>query len=98
MDDAKTHKQIQDHADAVARGDMDTAIGDFSEELRPQVPEIAKELPLPVKTAEVLSVDVGAEQSVARIKYTGDGGSVTIETQWRDIGGRPTIVAGKPVG
>ena len=98
MDDAKTRKQIQDHADAVVRGDMDTVLGDFSQELRPQAPQLAKGLPAPVTSAEVLSVDVGAEESVARIKYTGDGGELTIETQWREIDGRPTIVAGKPVG
>jgi hypothetical protein len=97
MDDAKTRKQVQDHADAVVRGDMDTVIGDFSEELRPQAPELAKGLPLPVKSAEVLSVDVGAEESTVQIKYTGDSGVLTIETQWRDIDGRPTIVAGKPL-
>jgi hypothetical protein len=98
MDDARTRQQIQDHADAVARGDTDTVIGDFSEELRPQAPQIVRELPMPVKSAEVLSVDVGAEESVARIRYTGDSGELTIETQWREIGGRPMIVAGKPVG
>jgi hypothetical protein len=98
MDDAKTRQQIQDHADAVVRGDMDHVFGDFSDELRPQAPEIAKELPTPVKSAEVLSVDVGDEESVAQIKYTGDSGELTIQSHWRELGGRPQIVAGKPVG
>lgn len=98
MDDDRTRKQIQDHADAVVRGDMDTVVGDFSEELRPQVPEIAKELPQPVTAAEVLIVDLGDEECVARITYSSGERQVTIETHWRDIDGRPTIVAGKPVG
>jgi hypothetical protein len=98
MDDAKTRKQIQDHAEAVVRGDMDTVVGDFCEELRPQAPELAKTLPQPVTSADVLSLEVGDEESVARIKYSSGERQVTIETQWRDIDGRPTIVAGKPVG
>ena len=35
MDDRKTREHIQAHADAVVRGDMDTVVADFSEELRP---------------------------------------------------------------
>jgi hypothetical protein len=98
MDEAKARSQIQDHADAVVRGDMDHVVGDFCEEMRPQVPGIAKELPMPVKSAEVLSVDVGDEESVAQIKYTGDSGELTIQSHWREIDGRPQIVAGKPLG
>jgi hypothetical protein len=49
MDDRKAREHIQAHADAVVRGDMDTVVADFSEELRPQVPELAKGLPQPVR-------------------------------------------------
>jgi len=38
MDDRKTREHIQAHAEAVVRGDMDTVVADFSQELRPQVP------------------------------------------------------------
>lgn len=48
LDDRKTRDHIQAHADAVVRGDMDTVVADFSDELRPQVPELAKALPQPV--------------------------------------------------
>ena len=56
MDDAKARNQIHEHADAVVRGDMDTVVADFSDELRPQVPELAKALPQPVNQAEVQSI------------------------------------------
>jgi hypothetical protein len=98
MDEAKTRSQIQEHADAVVRGDMDTVIGDFTEELRPQVPELAKVLPRPVTSAEVVSVEVGDEETVAQIRYVGDSGEVTIRTRWREVGGRPSIVHGEPAG
>ena len=48
MDDAKTRNQIQQHADAVVRGDTDAVVADFSEALRQ-----------PVTSAEVLSVQSG---------------------------------------
>ena len=97
MDDAKTRQAIQAHADAVVSGDFDHVIADFTEELRPQVPEIAKALPQPVETAEVLSVEVGDDESVAQIKYSGSGQDTTIQSHWRDEGGTPRIVAGQPV-
>jgi hypothetical protein len=97
MDQAETRSHIEEHADAVVRGDMDAVVADFSEELRPQVPQIAQALPQPVKSAQVLSVDVGDEESVAEIRYSGESGNVTIRTHWRQIDGRPTIVAGEPI-
>lgn len=97
MDEGKTRDQIQEHADAVVRGDMAAVIGDFSEELRPHAPQLAQSLPQPVTAAEVLSVDVGDDESVAQIRYSGDSSEVTIRSHWKEIGGRPQIVAGEVV-
>jgi hypothetical protein len=41
MDEGKTRQYVQEHADAVARGDLEAAVADFSEELRPQAPQTA---------------------------------------------------------
>ena len=49
---------INQHADAVVRGDMDAVVADFTENLQPHVP-LSQALPQPVTAAEVLSVDVG---------------------------------------
>jgi hypothetical protein len=98
MDEARTRTHIQDHADSVVRGDMDAVTNDFRADLRPQVPQIAQSLPLPVTSAEVLKVDIGDEESVAEIRYTGASGKVTIRSRWQEVEGRPTIVAGEPVG
>jgi len=35
MDETTIRDHIQQHADAVARGDMDAVVADFAEELRP---------------------------------------------------------------
>jgi hypothetical protein len=97
MDEQNTRSHIQAHADAVARGDMGAATADFSEELRPQVPQIAQALPLPVKAADVLSIEIGEDESVAEIRYSGDSGEVTIRSRWRSIDDRPTIVGAEPI-
>lgn len=99
MDDATTRDHIQKHADALVRGDMGTVADDFSEELRPQLPQLAQALPQPVTSAEVLSVDVSDQMSVAMIRYSGDTGGVTIRSQWQDLGGaHPVIVHAEPAG
>ncbi len=98
MDEAGTRELIQQHADAVVRWDTDAITEDFAEELRPQIPQIAEALPRPVTSAEVRSVEVDDEEAVAHIHYTGEGGEVTIRSRWREVDGRPRIVAGEPVG
>jgi hypothetical protein len=98
MDESRTRTQVQDHADAVVRGDMEQVTADFAAELRPQVPQIAQALPLQVTSAEVMKLDGGDEESVAEIRYSGERGEVTIRTRSRDVEGRPTIVAGEPIG
>ncbi len=96
MDDQRTRDCINEHADAVVRGDMDAVVADFTEELRPHVPQIARALPRPVTGAEVLSVNVGDTESVAMICYSGDSGDVTIRSRWQDEGGRAVIVHAEP--
>ena len=97
MDDRKTRDHIQAHADAVVRGDMDTVVADFSEELRPQVPQLAQGLPQPVTAAEVLSLDIEDAESVATIRYSGDSGELTLRTRWQDDTEHLVIVHIEPV-
>jgi hypothetical protein len=96
MDDQQTRDQIKQHADAVVRGDMAAVVADFTEGLQPHVPEIAKALPQPVISADVLSVDVGDAESVAMIRYSGEASEVTIRSRWQDEGGRAVIVHAEP--
>ncbi len=98
MDEAITRSHIEAHAEAVVRGDMDTVIGDFSAELRPRVPELAKALPQPTTSADIQSVEIGEQESVSTIRYSGEDAAVTIRAQWQEEGGRPVIVHAEPVG
>jgi hypothetical protein len=96
MDDQQTRDQIKRHADAVVSGDMDAVVADFTEALQPHVPEIAKALPQPVTSADVLSVDVGDSECIAMIRYSGGTSEVTIRSRWQDEGGRAVIVHAEP--
>ena len=98
QNNARSH--IDAHANAVARGDMDAVVADFAEELRPQVPDLAPQLlPLPIESAEVVSVDTEGEEAVARVRYTGEGGEQRVlRSHWREFGGRPLIVNVEPEG
>jgi hypothetical protein len=96
MDEQQTRDQIEQHADAVVRGDMDAVVADFTEGLQPHVSEIAKALPQPVTSANVLSLDVGETESVALIRYSGGTGDVTIRSRWQEEGGRAVIVHAEP--
>lgn len=98
MDEGKTREQISQHADAVVRGDMDAVVADFSEELRPHVPQIAQALPQPTTSADVLSVEFADAEAVALIRYSGASGSLTVRSQWQEKSGRPQIVAPEPTG
>jgi hypothetical protein len=97
MDETRTKDHIQRHAEAVERGDFDTVVGDLSEELQAHADEIVKSLPQPVTSAKVLSVEVGDEETVAQVRYAGDTSELTIQSHWRDVDGRPTIVQAGPV-
>jgi hypothetical protein len=97
MDERQTRDHVQQHADAVARGDLDAAVADFCEELRPQAPQTAQDLlPLPCTGAEVLSVEIGDSEAVAMIRYSGDTGEATLRSRWQDEAGRPVIVHVEP--
>jgi hypothetical protein len=96
MDEAQTRDHINQHADAVVRGDMDAILADFSEELRPNAPQIVNEvLPQPVTAAKVLNIDVGDSETVAMIRYSGDG-ELTVRSRWQEQAGRPVIVHAEP--
>jgi hypothetical protein len=98
MDDTTARSHIEAHADSVVSGDMDAVLADFSEELRPRVPQLAEALPQPTTSSEIQSIEVGDDESVSTIRYSGPDSAVTIRAQWRDEGGRPVIVNAEPVG
>ncbi len=98
MDESTAKGHIEAHADAVVSGDQEALLADFSEDLRPQLPQLAQMLPQPVTSSEIKDVQFGDEESVSTITYSGPDSSVTIRAEWREEGGRPVIVHAEPVG
>jgi len=97
MDEGRTRDIVDAHAQAVVRGDMDAVVADLSEELQPQADEIGRTLPLPVTDADVLSLEIGANECVAEIRYAGESGEITIRSRWEEIDGSPRIVHAEPL-
>jgi hypothetical protein len=97
MDEASTRSHIEAHADAVVRGEIDAISADFSDELKPQVPQLVQRLPQPTTSAEVQSVEIGDEESVSTIRYSSGDSAVTVRERWREQGGRPLIVHAEPI-
>lgn len=81
---------IEEHGQAVAHGDMDRALADFTEAGKAGAPPVVSKLPQPVGSAEVLHLTQEGEQYVAHIRYTGP--SVTVRSTWELEGDRPLIV------
>jgi hypothetical protein len=98
MDERAVRDHIHRHADAVVDGDMATVLADFSAELQPRAPELAKLLPQPVTTADVESLDVGDDEATAVIRYSGDSSTLAIRSRWQEHDGAFQIVAGEPLG
>jgi hypothetical protein len=92
MDEAAVREHAQAFCAALVAGDIDRAIGDFSNELRRNLGEVLALLPLPAKDAEVESVGHGGAGYDVVIRLVGETEEVRIQTRWKDREGRPTIV------
>lgn len=51
-----------------------------------------KQMPDPLTSSEVTSVEEDGDAFVAQIRYAGAGGETIVESRWEEIEGRPTIV------
>lgn len=97
MDESVVREHADAHAKSVERGDLAAVASDMVPELQAQIEEIARELPNPTKTAEVLSVEAADDHAFVEIRYTGDDKTVTFRSRWEERGGRPLIVGAEPV-
>jgi hypothetical protein len=91
MDAEDVRQHAQAYCDAPLAGDVDRAIGEFSNELRQHVGELISQIPLPLTSAEVESVEAGAHAVVARLLLVGEF-EVKVETRWKERDGKPTMV------
>ncbi len=87
---------VRDHAqafcDALAAGDVDRAIADFSPELRQNIGEVLALLPLPANEVAIESIERGGAGFNVVLRLAGEVDEVMIQTRWKDRDGQPTIV------
>ncbi len=92
MDEATVREAAETHAQATVERDYATAGGYLSDDLMAQAGEVMKEMPRPLTSSEVVSVEGDGGAYTARILYSGDEGATTVDSRWEDVGGEPRIV------
>jgi hypothetical protein len=92
VDEQAVREHAQALCDALVAGDIDRAIGDFSNELRRNLGEVLSLLPLPSNEATVESVEHGGSGYNVVLRLIGETDEVLVQTRWKDREGRPTVV------
>ncbi|HYK94397.1 MAG TPA: hypothetical protein VE011_00800 [Candidatus Dormibacteraeota bacterium] len=92
MNEDDVRASAQQVADALVAGDVDTAIGFLSDELRRNLGEVVALLPLPATEATISSVERGASAVVVVVRVTSETQEVELQTRWKDRDGTPRIV------
>jgi hypothetical protein len=92
MDDGAVRERAQSMADALVAGDVDRAIGSFSDELKRNLGEVLALLPLPAREADVETVEHSGSGYNVTIRLVGETDEVKIQTRWKDRSGEPTMV------
>ena len=92
MDKGSVEQRAKAHGDATVAGDLRTAGGDLTREARGQAGPVMEALPKNLSGATVESVDQEGDGFCARIRYSGDGDDVTVESVWQDSDGELKIV------
>ena len=92
MDEELIREHARAFCDALVAGDIDSAIKDFSPELRRNLGEVLAILPLPASEGSVESVEHGGAGFNVVIRFVGETEEVLIQTRWKDRDGQPTVV------
>jgi hypothetical protein len=77
---------------ALVSGDVDSAIGFLSDELKRNLGEVIALLPLPATEATITSIERGASTYVVIVRVVGEGSETELQTRWKDRDGEPRIV------
>ena len=92
MDEQAVRQHAQATCDALLAGDIGKAAEQMSNEVRQNMGPIVAMLPLPLTEASIESVDSTPTGYKAVLHLVGEGGTLQLETRWKDRDGRPTIV------
>ena len=92
MDEAAVHERAQALSDALVAGDVERAMGDFSDELRRNAGEVLALLPLPVTEATIESVERGGAGFNVVLRLVGESHEDRLQTRWKDRDGAAKLV------
>jgi hypothetical protein len=92
MDEQSVREHAQAHCDALLAGDVGRAAQEMSRELQAHLSPIVAMLPLPLTQATVESVEMTGTAYLAVLHLVGEGGSLRLQTRWKERDGRPTMV------
>jgi hypothetical protein len=92
MDERSVREHAQAHCDALLAGDVGRAAQEMSRELQAHLGPLVAMLPLPLTEATVESVEMTGTAYLCVLNLVGDGGSLRLQTRWKERDGRPTIV------
>jgi hypothetical protein len=92
MDENDVRASAQAVCDALVAGDVDTAIGFMSDELKRNLGEVVALLPLPATEAVIETIERGASAYVVVVRLTGENHEDQLQTRWKDRDGEARIV------
>jgi hypothetical protein len=94
MDESMVREHAEAHGRAVVEGDLRRAAQDLTDAVMPHAQRLMSErFPTKLTDVEILDVESLGARCRARMRYSGEGRSVTVESVWADEGeGRPKIV------
>lgn len=93
MDEATVRQHAQAHADALVEGDLRRSGRDLTPEAMAAAGEVMKAMPDALTAAEVTLVEPQGDAYRAVIRYRGTGSQHEVASTWREVDGRPRIVA-----
>ena len=92
MDEQAVRDHAQAYCDALLAGNIGQATQELSSQLRSNLGPVVAMLPLPLTEASIESVETTATGYRAVLRLAGEGGTIHLETRWKDRDGQPTMV------
>ena len=92
MDEQAVRQGAGEFIEALKSGDIGKASQQMSPELRQNLGEVVAMLPLPLSDGTIEAIETTGSGYRAVLRLTNEGGSMRLETRWKDRYGTPTIV------
>jgi hypothetical protein len=92
MDEQAVRQGAGEFIEALKSGDIGKASQQMSPELRQNLGEVVAMLPLPLSEGAIEAVETTGSGYRAILGLSNEGGSMRLETRWKDRDGTATIV------